>query len=67
MKLITCKIMGEVSSMKCFDCFANKLFNQSFSTRVLCKKENVTEEIMLERDVEQPILEFAAKTAKIFL
>ena len=52
MKIISCKVMGEVDSGKCYNCFSNGLSGESFSTRVLCKKNNVTDEMSLSPDRE---------------
>lgn len=53
MKLFQCRQMGEVNNLKCYDCFTNHLANESYPTRVLCKRSNIKEEISLSTMAEQ--------------
>ncbi len=55
MKLIRCKVMGEVDSTKCYNCYSNHLSGESFPSRVLCKSSNVEEELSMEDN--EPVLE----------
>lgn len=52
MKLIQCKLMGEVDSEKCYNCYSNHLASVQYPSRVMCKQENVVEEISLENGIE---------------
>lgn len=58
MKIIRCKIMGEMDNNKCYDCFSNGLADETFHTRVMCKQQNVVEEITVNSpvNVAEPML-----------
>ena len=62
MKILRCKVMGEVDNMKCYDCFTNCLSDQTHASRVLCKRINVVEEVSASPKSDQPAmaLEIAA-------
>lgn len=55
MKLFRCKIMGDVDNSKCYSCFTNALSSETHNTRVICKRQNVVEEISLDIKSE-PVL-----------
>ncbi len=56
MKILQCKIMGEVDNSKCYECFTNHLNAESHPSRVLCKKINVIEEVSVSPQTEQSAL-----------
>jgi hypothetical protein len=63
MKIIRCSVMGEVNSVKCYDCFTNALSGENYSTRVLCKKRNVVEEVSMEPESQQGLISLQEATA----
>ncbi len=47
MKILKCKIMGEFSSLQCYDCFKAKMAKQNYESRVVCKRNNIVEEMTI--------------------
>ena len=45
---INCKKSGNIDNEKCFKCYNTNNMRLEFQTRVLCKRENVTEEFLYE-------------------
>lgn len=45
MKLYKCTLMGTVDSDGCYACFMGRQDKNIATSRVMCKKENVTEEM----------------------
>jgi hypothetical protein len=45
MKMYKCKIMGVVDSDGCYTCFMSKANKDTGASRVLCKKQNITDEM----------------------
>jgi hypothetical protein len=50
MKMYKCKMMGVVDSDGCYTCFMAKQSKGERTSRVLCKKENITEEMEVQVD-----------------
>ena len=48
MKMYKCKIMGVVDSDGCYTCFMGRQNKDERTSRVLCKKQNITEEMEVQ-------------------
>ncbi len=48
MKMFKCKIMGVVDSDGCYTCFMSKQNRDERMSRVICKRENITEEMEIQ-------------------
>lgn len=53
MKILQCRQMGQVSSLKCYDCFSHRMSGVSYPSRVLCKQQNISEEVSLSEELDQ--------------
>jgi len=50
MKMFKCKVRGTVDAEGCFMCFAQMGSEKEYSSRVLCKTQNVVEEFQICED-----------------
>lgn len=48
MKMYKCKIMGTVDSEGCYTCYMSRQNSGERTSRVLCKKANITGEVEVE-------------------
>jgi hypothetical protein len=53
MKMYKCKIMGVVDSDGCYTCFMSRQNKDERTSRVICKKQNISEEMEVQATPQQ--------------